>query len=245
MSPAPALEIASLYAGYRDKPVVCDVTFSIADGELFGLIGLNGAGKTTIIKTILGLRRPNAGAIKIYGRTHGTKHSKEQLAYLPERFEPPWFLSGKEFVQFSCRLYGKDVTDDQMHQMALLLGLDPGVLGKKVHTYSKGMRQKLGLIGTILPGTPLLILDEPMSGLDPLARAQVKTLLKGCMQDGRTILMSSHILEEMDSLCDRVAILNNGILPYFGTPGELKTEYGDVSLEKAFLHVIGQQEAVA
>ena len=224
------LSINSAAASYDNFAVFRDVSLDIKQGEIFGLIGLNGAGKTTLIKVILGLREADAGKI--------TMKEGEHFSYLPERFDPPWFLSGFEFIKFSLKLYNKTITWDEAEKAAISVGLNEKFLKKKVNTYSKGMRQKLGLLATVLSGCPLLILDEPMSGLDPRARADVKKLILQTRKEGRSVFMSSHILSDMQELCDRVAVFNDGNIVFLGTPEELLKKGKSDSLETSFLNVI-------
>ena len=150
-----------------------------------------------------------------------------------------------EFVRFSLSLYNAPVDDAAVRAAAQSLALDPAVLDRRVQTYSKGMRQKLGLLGTILTGCGLFILDEPMSGLDPRARAAVKDMLLETKAAGKTIFLSSHILADMDEICDRVAVLHEGRILYTGTPAGLKDQTGTESLERAFLKKIDQPMAMA
>ena len=237
------LAINSVSAGYGKMPVVHDVNFNVKAGEFFGLIGLNGAGKTTLIKTILGLRNQMSGDILIKGQPNTSKASKSHMAYLPERFEPPWFLSGLEFLKFSLKIYNKTATTDELYEAADKLALDRKALARKVHTYSKGMRQKLGILGTVFTGCDLFILDEPMSGLDPMARTLVKDMLVETKSNDNTIFLSSHILADMDEICDRVCVLHEGVLKFVGTPEDLKKKTKSKNLERAFLHYVEKGKA--
>ena len=240
---APALSIRDVFVSYGTRQVIGGLDFSVASGETFGLIGLNGVGKTTLIKAILSLREQNAGNISIFGRKQTDIAAKRKIAYLPERFEPPPFLTGLEFLRFSARFYGFSVRDEQISQEAESVMLDPAVLKNRVHTYSKGMRQKLGLISIFLTGCPLLILDEPMSGLDPRARALVKDALRRVHEDGRAVFLSSHILADMSEICDRVGVLSGGRMVFTGTPGDLCRQGGNDNIERAFLNVIDHKSA--
>lgn len=233
-----ALSLQNITVRYGAKQVLDDICLEVASGEMFGLMGLNGVGKTTMIKSILGLRDPDAGDISIFGHDRLSMQSKKQLAYLPERFDPPWFLSGMEFIKFSLSLYKTPFSQSMAIEAAEKLALDPAVLKSRVQTYSKGMRQKLGLIATLLTGCPLLILDEPMSGLDPKARAYVKDMLRDVRAAGRTVFLSSHILSDMYELCDRVVVLHDQRFQFEGTPQDL-CKYGQSeNIERAFLNVI-------
>lgn len=238
-----AIAVNALVSSYDLRKIVLDhITFDVRSGETFGLIGLNGEGKTTLIKTILGLREPQGGSISVFGCDPCDSESREKLSYLPERFDPPWFLSGIDFVIFAARFYNRKVALDEVREMAASLGLDPDALPRGVNTYSKGMRQKLGLIATIATGCDLMILDEPMSGLDPRARVQVKQILAAERARGKTIFLSSHILADMDEICDRVAVLHDGHIRYIGPPEGLRVQTGDLTLEKAFLSIIEQKQ---
>jgi ABC-2 type transport system ATP-binding protein len=238
------LRINNVNVAYDGKdPVIRGISLDIKAGETFGLVGLNGAGKTTLIKSILGLRRCQSGSIRVFDKAGADSQGKSQLAYLPERFDPPWFLSGLEFLEFSLRLYGLSATRDEIFEHAERVALDPAALRRRVQTYSKGMRQKLGLLGTIMTRCRLLILDEPMSGLDPQARSLVKDLLKQGRAQGQTLFLSSHILADMEELCDRIAVLHDGGIRFTGSPRELMEKTGAASLERAFLHFIEKRKA--
>ncbi|HPF78368.1 MAG TPA: ABC transporter ATP-binding protein [Alphaproteobacteria bacterium] len=226
----PVLSVQSVSTGYGKKRVVQNVSFDIQKGEVLGLIGLNGVGKTTLIKTIIGLREKQEGSILV---------KKEDISYLPERFDPPWFLTGYNFIRFSLRLYKKDISLDEAKKQAQLVSLDPDSLTRRVHTYSKGMRQKLGLLATVLTDSRLLILDEPMSGLDPKARQEVKKIISDTKKAGKSVFMSSHILADVSELCDKIAVFNDRSIVFYGTADELRKEGNNDNLEVAFLHVIG------
>lgn len=233
------LRVQDLCVRYGATQVVHNVSFDVRAGEIFGLIGLNGAGKTTTIKTLIGLRAPDLGTASLAGGDPSDPAVRRSLAYLPERFDPPWFLTGFEFLRFSLRLYGQVAEERAVLSAVESLALDPASLRRRVQTLSKGMRQKLGLLATVLTGAPVLVLDEPMSGLDPLARVRVKTLLADCRAQGRTVFLSSHILSDMAELCDRVAVLHQGRLVFCGSPGTLLDREKSSNLEQAFLSVIG------
>lgn len=237
------LSLDHVSVAYGKLRAVNDVSLRVDAGEVFGLIGLNGAGKTSLIKCILGLRTQNDGTITVFGEPPASKAGRKSLAFLPERFEPPWFLSGMEFIKFSLKLYNQPFDEGQVIAYAKRLALDPNALKRRVQTYSKGMRQKLGLIGTVMTGCNLMILDEPMSGLDPMARALVKDMLMECRAQGRTIFFTSHILIDMDEMCSRIAVLHEGIVHFTGTPNDFKKSTGVDNLERAFLQSIEKKAA--
>lgn len=238
-----SLSIKNLSVAYAGKVAIHDVNLEIKSGEIYGLMGLNGAGKTTMIKSILGMREPDNGEIQILGQDKDSKESKAQLSYLPEKFEPPWFLTGMEFLKFCLDLYKHPFNENEMIEAANALALEEDALKRRMNTYSKGMRQKLGLMGTLLTGCSLFILDEPMSGLDPKARALVKKMILDMKNRDRTIFLSSHILADMDEICDRVALLHNQTIQFVGTPEELRTQTKTDNLEQAFLDFIEHKKS--
>lgn len=231
------LSVRDLSSGYKDRVIFKNLSFHINHQEVYGLVGLNGIGKTTLIKTVLGLKEPLNGDVSVSSHD-GVALNKRDIAYLPERFDPPWFLSGYEFLKFSLSLYGKKITFDEAVEAATGISLNPDYLKKRVNAYSKGMRQKLGLLATVLTQCPIMILDEPMSGLDPKARSEVKELIKTVRGQGRSILMSSHILADIRELCDRVAVFDGGAFVFEGTPQEMSKQGKDENLESAFLNIL-------
>lgn len=233
------VDISGITAAYGTQDVLHAISFHVNAGETFGLIGLNGAGKTTLLKIMLGLKDAKAGNILMGGLPAGAPAARKNFAFLPERFDPAWFLSAYEFIQFTLSLYGRTASRAEIDAMAEKLALKKEFLSKRANTYSKGMRQKLGLMATFLTGCPLLLLDEPMSGLDPLARAQVKNLVAEARAAGRTVFFSSHILSDMHELCDRVAVLHGGDIVFTGAPADILVQTGQATLERAFLHLIG------
>ncbi len=242
MSTAP-LSIHAIDKKYGERTVLEQVSFSLSEGEMFGLIGLNGAGKTTLIKIILDLASANGGHAEIFGLKATDINARKKLSYLPEKFQPSRYLKGMEYLDLAVSYYGRKLDKQQARDMAAALDLNPDVLESRVGSYSKGMGQKLGLLGGLLLDVPLLILDEPMSGLDPSARIRLKDLLMDAKKKGRTIFFSSHILSDIDEICDRIGVIHNGKLCYVGKPDAFKTQHNDQSLEKAFLKSI--QEKIA
>lgn len=239
-----AFFIENVNVSYDTTPILKDISFSINVGETFGLIGLNGTGKTTLLKTLLGLKFEDSGTIMIEGQDNKNPEKKKNLAYLPERFEPPYFLKGHEFLKFSMNFYGQGYERQSGIEEAEHLALDPSALDRSIHTYSKGMRQKLGLLATILTPCHNIILDEPMSGLDPKARLRVKDAIAKAKEKDRTIFLSSHILADMQEICDRVGVLHDKTMLFLGTPEELIKKTKAETLEKAFLGVIEGEKNV-
>jgi ABC-2 type transport system ATP-binding protein len=233
-----AIEISKLVTHYGKIKALHEIDFSVPTGICFGLIGLNGAGKTTLIKVLLGLREATEGSAMLLGHAPGDKAIKSQIAYLPEKFEPPSFLTGIEFIHFTQNIYNRVVTSEQIYAAAQMLQLQQDALPRRVTSYSKGMRQKLGLMATLLTECPLIILDEPMSGLDPRARMLVKQAISTYQQRGHTIVICSHILADLDEMCPQIAVLHEGRLAFSGSPTELRTLTAQSTLERAFLTCI-------
>ena len=242
---SPILDVAGVEAAYGKHRVLHGISLDVLPGETFGLIGLNGAGKTTLLKIILGLKEAANGRVTVGGSAAGSGEAQRQIAFLPERFDPPWFLNAYEFIDFTLSFYRRKASRTNADEMADRLGLKREFLKKRAQTYSKGMRQKLGLMATFMTDCPLLVLDEPMSGLDPRARAQVKDLVAGARAKGQTIFLSSHILSDLEELCDRIAVLDGGRIIYTGTPAGLIAHTGQKQLERAFLASIDYSDLAA
>lgn len=240
-----AIDIQNLSTSYGKFKALHEISFKVPENSCFGLIGLNGAGKTTLIKVLLGLRKATAGQATILGHTIGSADVKEKISYLPEKFEPPTFLSGFEFIDFSQKLYGRTANKEAILQMATDLQLQHEALPRRVTSYSKGMRQKLGLMATLLADCPLVILDEPMSGLDPQARILVKDAIVNFQKRGNTVVMCSHILADLEEMCPEIAVLHQGHLAFNGSPQTLIAQTAQSNLERAFLSCIGATQQAA
>ena len=240
-----SIDIRHLSTSYGKFKALHEISFAVPENSCFGLIGLNGAGKTTLIKTLLGLRKATEGEATILGHTIGSHDVKEKIAYLPEKFEPPAFLSGIEFIRFTQKLYGRTSTDEEILAMATELQLQHEALPRRVTSYSKGMRQKLGLMATLLANCPLVILDEPMSGLDPQARILVKDAILNYQRRGNTVMICSHILADLEEMCPAIAVLHQGRLVFNGSPQALIADTGQANLERAFLSRIGAVQVAA
>lgn len=238
MQIAPPIEVLNLKTGYDDASVLSAVSLRLNAGEVLGLVGLNGAGKTTLIKSILGLLPPQSGSVLLWGQPASIAKSRQKLAFLPEKFEPAAFMTGREYCHFAVRLYGNQTDNKTIDETAERLDLDVKALGTLIKQYSKGMRQKIGLMSCLLNDAQLLILDEPMSGLDPLARQRWREEIKRCKDEGRTVLMSSHDLQDVERICDRIAIIHGGTLLLDATPSDLKQQTHIEDIEAAYLNLI-------
>jgi len=240
---AAPLSLEAISKSYGKHQVLEEISFSLKPGEIFGLIGLNGVGKTTLIKIILDLAKADGGEARMFGELCTTVAARERISYLPEKFSPSRYLKGMEHLSLALSYYGKKLDTEKALQMAEDLDLDPQALTRKVGSYSKGMGQKLGLIGAFMVDQPFMILDEPMSGLDPRARIKLKDVMLRAKAEGKTLFFSSHILSDIDEICDRIGIIHDKKLVYLGTAAEFKPTFGEASLERAFLKAIGEHPA--
>lgn len=242
---APPLVIDDVRAGYGARQVLHGVGFTVEPGEVFGLIGLNGVGKTTLIRGILGLT-PARGTLSLFGRPNADPAARRGLFYLPEKYLPAAQLTGWEHLEIAQGWLDGPLDRAAARTLAEGLALEPAALDRRVRTYSKGMGQKLGLVAALLSGLPLLILDEPMSGLDPRARVRLKDHLReytgggetAGTAGGRSVFFSSHVLADVEEICDRIGVLHDGRLLYCGPPGAFIAGHGGVGLERAFLAAI-------
>jgi ABC-2 type transport system ATP-binding protein len=234
----PPISVKKVKKSFGEKTVLDGISIDIPSGGIFGLIGLNGVGKTTLIKILLGLLNQDSGETAIFGENIDLPKTRETFSYLPEKFQPSPYLKGEEFLSLTLSYYGKKLDIDAARAKARVLDLDPDVLSQKITHYSKGMTQKLGLLSALLTEAPLLILDEPMSGLDPRARIHLKDTLLEYVEGGNTIFFSSHILSDIDEICSDIAIIHNKNILFEGTPKSFKTKYKKENLERAFLLAI-------
>jgi ABC-2 type transport system ATP-binding protein len=209
----------------RRKRVLRDLSLDIAAGEIFGYLGPNGAGKSTTIKLLLGLVQPTTGSAEIFGLPIGNVHARKRIGFLPENPSFYEYLTGREFLEYLGRLIGLSSAQrtDQQSRLLSEMGL-ASAANLQIRNYSKGMVQRLGIAQALLGSPELLILDEPMSGLDPIGRKEVRDLILRQKAQGRTVFFSSHILSDIEMICDRVGILVGGRLVKSGTITELLGE---------------------
>ena len=199
-------------------------SLSVYQGETFGLLGPNGAGKTTLLKLLLGIIRPSAGQGLLLGQPLGDRAVKQRIGYLPENAYFYDYLTGWEFLQMTAGLFRIPATVQRQRipQLLELVGLSQLTARKKqLRQYSKGMLQRVGLAQALINDPELVFLDEPMSGLDPLGRYQMRNIILSLKDQGKTIFFNSHILSEVEQICDRIAILSEGDLICSGSLNEL------------------------
>lgn len=233
-----ALRFAQVTKSYGGVPALSDFSLEVRRGAFFGLVGVNGAGKTTLIKCLLDCCDADGGAIEIFDVRHRVTAARARLAYLPERFNPPFYLTGRDFVRYMLELYHTPFDENRVARLFGALDLDRSALDRPARAFSKGMTQKLGLAACLLSGKDLYVLDEPTGGLDPKARALLKAELKAVRRAGHTVFFTSHALADVEELCDHMAVLHAGRLCFAGSPQDLIGRYGAPNLEQAFLACI-------
>ncbi|TVT29805.1 ABC transporter ATP-binding protein [Salinicoccus cyprini] len=238
------LQINQLTGGYSKTPVIRDISFNIEAGEIVGLIGLNGAGKSTTIKHILGLLRPHSGEIRVGGMTAemDIEAYRRQLAYIPESPVLYEELTLREHIQMTAMAYGIDEATalERSERLLEIFRLETKVDMFPTH-FSKGMKQKVMLICAFLSHPDLYIIDEPFLGLDPLGIESLINLMVEEKHKGRSILMSTHILATAERYCDRFAIIDDGRLIAFGSLDALRSEFNmpGATLDEVYLRITG------
>lgn len=221
------------------------VDLAVNRGEVFGLLGPNGAGKTTLIKILLGIVRSTGGQAFLLGERAGSKHARRKIGYLPENLNFPSHHTATRALELYGRLSG--VPEQTIRQRGRHLLELVGLLGRErehVRRYSKGMRQRLGLAQALLHEPELLILDEPTDGLDPVGRSEIRQIISRLKDEGKTVFLNSHILQEVELVCDRVAILADGQLRGVGTPAELTSQFHGALVTKVRMDLSGPAEVI-
>jgi ABC-2 type transport system ATP-binding protein len=243
LPPAPAVWCAGLRKRYGRRPAVDGVSLQVGRGEVLGLLGPNGAGKTTVIKMLLGLVRPDAGEVMLLGRPAADPSARVRVGYLPELFRyQPW-LTAAEVLTLHVRLAGVRVPVQEQRECLSLVGLSDRA-GDRVGDFSKGMQQRLGLAVALVARPELVVLDEPTSALDPLGRADVRDLVLSLKARGVAVLLNSHLIGEVERVCDRVVILDGGRVAASGTLAELLGQR-EVRLELTALPPAGEARLAA
>jgi ABC-2 type transport system ATP-binding protein len=231
-------------AGQPRKVAVKDLNLRVRAGEVYGFLGPNGAGKTTTMNVLLGFVNATSGAAFLFGVNVREPIARQRIGYLPELTYYYKFLTAEEILRFYARIFQipRAEADRRIEQLLKLVELEHA--GKRpLKTYSKGMQQRVGLAQALINNPDLLILDEPTSGLDPLGRMKVREIIQRLKNEGKTVFFSSHELGEVETVCDRVAIISQGELKVEGRVADLVEKY-QANLEKVFLNMIGYQPEV-
>ncbi len=229
---SPAIHAVGLSKRFGDTVAVNSLSMTVERGEVFGFLGPNGAGKTTVVKLLLGLARPTGGEALVLGAPLGDREARRQIGYLPELFRFQALLTAREVLRLHCRLLAqpKAAWEEEEHKALETVGLlERGE--DRVGTFSKGMQQRLGL-GVALLGSPtLVVLDEPTSALDPVGRHDVREIIRGLRRRGCTVFLNTHLLEEAEHVCDRVAVIDKGRAIATGSLDELLGRHSSVRLK--------------
>ncbi|HEX3627833.1 MAG TPA: ABC transporter ATP-binding protein [Verrucomicrobiae bacterium] len=226
--------------GQKSKVALNGLDLEVSSGEVFGFLGPNGAGKTTTMNVLLGFVQPTGGAASLFGIDVRQPIARRRIGYLPELTYYYKFLTAEELLRFYAKIFGlsRAETDRRIDETLKLVELD-SARKRLIKTYSKGMQQRVGLAQALINNPDLLILDEPTSGLDPLGRMKVRDIIQRLKNEGKTVFFSSHEMGEVETVCDRVAIVSSGDLKAVGRVEQVMQ--GHPNLEKAFLNIIGYQ----
>jgi len=245
-SRTPIIETLGLRKVYGRKVALDGLTMSVAPGEVFGLLGPNGAGKSTLVKILVGLIYPSGGAARLLGRPIGSNEVKARVGFLPEHFRFHDWLRADEFLSFHSGLLGVPKADRpaRIAKTLDLVGLRSRA-GDRLRTFSKGMLQRVGIAQALLNDPEVVFLDEPTSALDPLGRREVRDLIRELKAQGKTVFLNSHLLSEVEMVCDRVAIIDHGRVVREGYLGELLASEREVEVQARNLspHLIDEIKA--
>jgi ABC-2 type transport system ATP-binding protein len=242
LHPPSAIRLRGLTKLFGDRVAVDAMNLDVAPGELFGFLGPNGAGKTTTIRLLTGLLRPTSGSAELCGHdvVAAPLRARAVAGYVPDQPALYEKLTGREMLALAADLYGvpRTVQTARIGPLLAALALE-GHADQLIQSYSRGMRQKLALGAALLHDPRVLLLDEPTVGLDPASARQLKDVIRGLCAEGRTVFLSTHVLEVAELLCDRVGVVHRGRLVAVETPAALRTTLGAASLEEAFLRLTG------
>jgi ABC-2 type transport system ATP-binding protein len=231
MIESPAIQAIELSKRYGSIAALAGLSMTVPRGEIFGFLGPNGAGKTTAVKLLLGLTFPTSGEAFVLGAPLGDRETRRRIGYLPELFRYQDWLSAREVLQFHCVLAGvaPGRRSPEIDAALETVGLAKRA-GDRVGTYSKGMQQRLGLAVALIGSPALILLDEPTSALDPVGRREVREVLHALKARGVTVFLNSHLLTEVEHVCDRVAIVDRGRVVAIGTLAELMSDGNSVRI---------------
>lgn len=227
-----------------DKKAVDNISFEVKDGEIFGFLGPNGAGKSTTIKCITGILPYEEGSIEVanYSLKDDVLKAKQNIGFVPDNHMVYDKLTGTEYVNFMADIYGVSDIErkERCERFAKLFDLTEAI-NNPIKSYSHGMKQKISVIGALIHNPKVWILDEPLTGLDPKSAYALKELMREHADAGNTVFFSSHVLDVVEKVCDRIAIINKGVLISVCTMEELKSRRADLSLEEFFLSITGEK----
>ena len=235
-----AVEINDLVKSYGPFKAVKGISFSVSEGEVFGLIGPNGAGKTTTLRVLSTLIEVTSGKVTIFGHdlVKEADEVRKVISYLPEDAGAYKNMTGKEYLKFISRFF-HDVQDpDAMVDRAITIAQLGERIDDKIDTYSKGMARKLLVARALMIKPKLAILDEPTSGLDVLNAQEIRRVVKKTVSEGTSVLLSSHNMLEVELMCDRIALIDDGLIVETGTPAELKRKYSASNIEEVFVGAV-------
>lgn len=246
------IQVRGLYKTYRDGfflqkrvDALKGISLEVRPGEIFGLLGPNGAGKTTLIKILLGIVRRTRGEAMLLGHSAGDRRSRQRVGYLPEGHRLPRHLTGNTALEYYGGLSGLSGGEVRRRREKLLQRVGLAKWGKtSVRKYSKGMLQRLGLAQAMLHDPELLILDEPTDGVDPRGRAEIRNVLKEWKDSGRTVFLNSHLLQELELVCDRLAILDHGTVRMMGDLREIKEKVGQEQANQTAFSLRGEKTRI-
>ena len=235
-----ALVLSDVHKSYGQREAVHGVSLTVKEGEIFGLIGHNGAGKTTILRMISTILRITSGSIEVYGKdvTMDADAVRSMISYLPEDAGAYRDLTGRTYLSFIADFFATGEAKDAIVEKGIELADLGDKIDYKIDTYSKGMMRRLLIARAIMTAPKLAILDEVTSGLDVINAYEIREVIRQIAKGGVTVIMSSHNMFEVDMLCDRVGMIDQGNLIEVGTPEELKKKYGKDSLEEVFVTAV-------
>jgi ABC-2 type transport system ATP-binding protein len=227
-----AISARGLHKRYGRHVALVSLDLEVEPGQVVGLLGPNGAGKTTTVKILTGLVRPTGGSAELFGVPVDDPSARARLGYLPEHFRFPEWLTGLELLRFHARLAGRDPRRDtgRLHDLLALVGLD-GRGDERIRGYSKGMTQRLGLAQALVGEPDLVLLDEPTSAMDPLGRREIRELIRRLAGDGVAVLLNSHLLSEVELVCDHVVVIDRGSVLRSGTLDEVRSASLEVRIQ--------------
>ena len=234
-----AIFAENLNKEYSGKQILSDLNLKVKSGDIYGLVGLNGIGKTTLIRILLGISAADSGRIMLLDTENIKRKLRKKICYLPEKFNPSQELTGKELIKILGRFHRSNIEAKEIGKWCERFEFDTDYLNKKIRNYSKGMVQKIGLISTFITNAKLFILDEPMSGLDFRARNILKEEIQLLKKKGATIFFTSHVLSDINDLCDNVGLLNDGRLIFEGSLENLKKKHKNI--ETAVINTISNK----